>query len=154
QIAYGGALQSDISRGTNFTHRLFELVRSYSRIAEDAGAGELKPILNFAPWPLRLMYGEEEAKLFGIVADLVEGDRPPAKEVPGNDAELFPSSSDIHKLPESPERRLAWARGLTAMRLQMTGQTQARIVIGGTLEGFKGIYPGVVEETWMSVACD
>jgi SLOG cluster2 len=153
QIAYGGALQPDITRGTNFTHRLFELVRGYSRIAADAGAGQLKPILNFAPWPLRLMYGEDEAKLFGIVADLVEGDRPPANEVPENDAELFPPGDNIPALPDSPERRLALARGLTAMRLQMTRQTQARVVIGGTLTGFRGLYPGVVEEAWMSVVC-
>jgi hypothetical protein len=151
QIAYGGALQADISKGTNFTHRLFELVRAYSRIAADAGASQLKPILNFAPWPLRLMYGEEELKLFGVVADLVEGNRPPANEVPEKDGELFPPGCPVPALPDSPERRLAWTRGLTAMRLQMTRQAQARVVIGGTLTGFKGLYPGVVEEAWMPV---
>ena len=39
------------------------------------------------------------------------------------------------------------------MRLQMTQQTQAKVVIGGTLAGFMGLYPGVVEEAWMSVVC-
>jgi SLOG cluster2/TIR domain len=151
QIAYGGALQVDTTMGTNFTHRLFELVRGYSAMAKAAGAGALKPILNFAPWPLRLTYGEEEVKLFGVVADLVEGNRPPMAEVPEGDADLFPAGQNIFALPDSAERRLAWTRGLTAMRLQMTQETQARVVVGGTLAGFRGIYPGVFEEAWMSV---
>lgn len=151
QIAYGGALQTDPVRGTNFTLRLFELVRAYSRISADMGAGKLKPILNIAPWPLRLSYGEEEIKLFGVVADLVEGDRPPTNEVPEKDDELFPPGCTIPELPDTAERRLAWTRGLTAMRLQMTSRTQAKVVIGGTLSGFKGLYPGVVEEAWLSL---
>jgi hypothetical protein len=151
QIAYGGALKGGFAHGTNFTHRLFELVRAYSRLAEAAGAESIKPILNVAPWPLRLAYGPEEAALFGTVADLVEGERPPSQEIPEADETLFPMGSNLHALPETPERRLAWARGLTAMRIQVTRCCQARLVIGGTLSGFKGIYPGVLEEAWMSV---
>ena len=37
------------------------------------------------------------------------------------------------------------------MRRKTTFQTQARIVIGGKLQGFSGLYPGVVEEAWWSV---
>lgn len=37
------------------------------------------------------------------------------------------------------------------MRHKTTFQTQARIVIGGKLQGFSGLYPGVVEEAWWSV---
>ena len=151
QISYGGALQPDITKGTNFTHRLFELVRGYSPLARAAGATGLKPIVNFAPWPLRLSYGDEEAKLFGFVAELIEGAQPPLAEVKENDADLFPVTQSIFALPDTVERRLAWARGLTAMRWQITRQTQAKVVLGGTLVGFRGIYPGVVEEAWMSV---
>jgi len=111
----------------------------------------LKPIVNFAPWPLRLSYGDEEAKLFGFVAELIEGAQPPLAEVKENDADLFPVTQSIFALPDTVERRLAWARGLTAMRWQITRQTQAKVVLGGTLVGFRGIYPGVVEEAWMSV---
>lgn len=152
RIAYGGALQADISRGTNFTHRLFELVRAYSRLAEDAAAGPVAPVLNVAPWPLRLAYGEDEANLFGVVAEPAEGERPPAAEVPERDEDLFPPGENIHTLPDTRERRLAWARGLTAMRAQATRLADARLVIGGTLSRFKGLLPGVAEEAWMSVA--
>jgi hypothetical protein len=151
QIAYGGVLQAIPARGTNFTQRLFELVRAYSPLAPAAGRGPLKPILNIAPWPLRLSYGADEMRLFGIVADYIEGTRPPKNEVPGEDDEIFPPGKPVAALDDSPERHLAWARGLTAMRLQMTEQTQAKIVIGGTLSGFKGLYPGVVEEAWLSL---
>ena len=38
------------------------------------------------------------------------------------------------------------------MRAQMTHDTAARLAIGGKLQQFSGIYPGVVEEAWMSLA--
>jgi hypothetical protein len=152
QIAYGGALQIiSPSNGTNFTQRLFELVRAYSRLAPGAGAKPLKPILNLAPWPLRLSYGEEEINRFGTTAEIVEGDRPPESEVPEPDHELFPPGKPVAAHDDTVERRLAWARGLTEMRLRMTRETQARIVIGGTLSGFKGLIPGIVEEAWLSL---
>jgi hypothetical protein len=159
QIAYGGALK--IEQGSNFTLRLFELVRSYSTLADDAGAGPLKPIVNYAPWPLRLTYGNAEAALFGdpsdpndrSVAHLVQPDEPPESEVPRHDeqGELFPRDANLFTLPDTTARRLGWTRGLTRMRQQMTNETQARIVIGGKLFGFSGLYPGVVEEAWMSI---
>lgn len=64
---------------------------------------------------------------------------------------LFPAGVDLFKLPDTPLRRLARTRGLTLMRHKTTFQTQARIVIGGKLQGFSGLYPGVVEEAWWSV---
>src|SRR5262249_3302736 len=54
QTPSGGPLQAIPPRGTNFTLRLFELVRAYSRLTPDLPTGPLKPILNIAPWPLRL----------------------------------------------------------------------------------------------------
>ena len=60
QIAYGGALSANFGDAGNFTLRLFELVRSYSDLARRAGAEELHPILNYAPWPLRIGYGDRE----------------------------------------------------------------------------------------------
>jgi hypothetical protein len=156
QIAYGGALQGDFSQSrNNFTMMLFELVKSYSRLAQQAGADGLKPIANYAPWPLRLGYGRREYRLFGTVADLIEGPEPAASEVPENPEELFPKPATpggFRFKSSSPEQRLAWTRGLTAMRAQMTHDTAVRLAIGGKLQQFSGIYPGVVEEAWMSLA--
>ena len=150
RIAYGGALNGDFSKGSNFTLRLFQLVDNYFQLAKDVG-GKMHPILNFAPWPLRLIYGDREYNLFRDVAKLIEGPTPSAAEVPEPLDQLFPSGEGFRFKSVTPEQRLAWTRGLTAMRKQMTDAVQARIVIGGKREGFSGLYPGIVEEAWMSL---
>jgi len=88
------------------------------------------------------------------MATLISLPRPPEEEVPQNDATgqpLFPANTNLFELPDTPMRRLAWTRGLTQMRLQMTTHTDARLVIGGALEKFRGLIAGVVEEAWMSL---
>lgn len=156
QIGYGGALSANFQSATNFTLRLFELVRSYSTLAANAGTSPLRPVVNFAPWPLRMSYGQSEAELFSNArtAELKLGAEPPESEIPRLDEQgqpLFPDGVNVFSLPDTPLRQLAWTRGLTLMRQQMTRETQARLVIGGTLSGFRGLYPGVVEEAWSSI---
>ena len=155
QIAYGGRLDPPATGPTNnFTLRLFDLVRGYSQLASNAGA-TLAPILNIPSWPLWLSYNDPILNLFGKVAKLTRGARPLLAEIPETDeagTPLFPPGGNIFALPDTALCRLAWTRGLTLMRQQMTEKTQARIVIGGKLVGFSGLYPGVVEEAWMSIA--
>lgn len=88
KIAYGGALKGGFGT-SNFTLRLFELVRTYSKLAEGVNAPPLEgAILNVAPWPLWLAYGESEWKLFsGDIARYEQGPRP---ELPWTDDEMFP----------------------------------------------------------------
>lgn len=151
KIAYGGALKGDLTRASNFTLRLFELVRAYSKLAEGIDAAPLqKAIVNVAPWPLWLDYGESEWKLFaGDVAGYEAGGRP---SLPWSDDEVFPADEKGRQLgSDTPQRRYAWARGLTAMRRRVTELSQARLVIGGRMSGFAGIVPGVVEEAWLSL---
>ena len=154
QIAYGGRLDPPALGPTNnFTLRLFDLVRGYSALAVNAGT-KLEPILNIPPWPLWLSYNDAILRLFGKVAKLTKGHRPPLEEIPENDENgnpLFPANVNLFALPDTPLRRLAWTRGLTLMRQQMTLETQARVVVGGKLFGFNGLYPGVVEEAWFSL---
>ena len=151
KIAYGGALKGSFSGTSNFTLRLFELVRTYSKLAEGVNAKPLKKaILNVAPWPLWLDYGENEWKLFsGDIADYDQGPRP---DLPWSEDEVFPPGASGRVVDsDTPERRYAWARGLTAMRERITALSQARLVIGGKLTGFSGLVPGVVEEAWLSL---
>lgn len=154
QIAYGGALNGDFSKsGNNFTTMLFELVRSYAGLARQLG-GDLKPIANYAPWPLRLGYGRRELRLFGETAELIEGPAPPESEIPERPEDLFPKPAQdggFRFKSDSPEQRLAWTRGLTAMRAEVTRNTDARLAIGGKLARYSGVYPGIVEEAWMSL---
>lgn len=152
KIAYGGALKGSFSGNSNFTLRLFDLVRDYSKLAEGVNAAPLKnAILNVAPWPLSLDYGDTEWKLFsGGIASYQESLRP---TLPWTDEELFPigTGSRVFGIEDSPERRYAWARGLSEMREKITGLSQARLVIGGALNKFSGLVPGVVEEAYLSL---
>lgn len=151
KIAYGGALKGTLSKESNLTQRLFELVRTYSKLAEDVNSLPLEyAIINVAPWPLWLSYGEPELNLFeGKVAELKEEPHP---ELPWNDDELFPLTESGRIIAsDTPERRYAWSRGLTRMRNHITELSEARLVIGGKLKNFSGLIPGVVEETWLSL---
>ena len=151
KIAYGGALKGGFSGTSNFTLRLFELVRTYSKLAEGVNARPLqKAILNVAPWPLWLDYGDSEWKLFS--GDIARYEQAPRPDLPWSNHEVFPPGEGGRVLgSDTPERRYAWARGLTAMRERITGLSQARLVIGGKLAGFAGLVPGVVEEAWLSL---
>ena len=44
-----------------------------------------------------------------------------------------------------------WCVGLTAMRDLMCSHTDARIVLGGKLDGYKGTMPGIAEETLLAM---
>lgn len=152
KIAYGGSLKGDFSRASNFTLRLFELVRTYSKLAEGVQAAPLEgAILNIAPWPLWLGYGESEWRLFsGNIARYEPSPRP---DLPWGDDDIFPCVESGRMLgSDTPQRRYAWARGLTEMRTLITTSSQARLVIGGKMAGFAGLVPGVVEEAWISLA--
>ncbi len=152
RIAYGGALKGSFSGNSNFTLRLFDLVRTYSKLAEGVDVAPLKnAVINVAPWPLSLDYGDNEWRLFsGDIALYQEPSRP---SLPWTDEELFPigTGSRVFGIEDTPERRYAWARGLSEMREKITGLSQARLVIGGALNKFSGLVPGVVEEAYCSL---
>jgi hypothetical protein len=155
KIVYGGALKGRMPAASNFALRLFALVRSYSKLAENVSAPSLRgAVMNVAPWPLRLEYGDEEWGLFddasGAVAEYQEGPCP--EELAGRVDEIFGAPGPAFTLdPDTPLRRYAWARGQTLMREKVTDLADARLVIGGKLENFSGIIPGVVEETCLSL---
>jgi SLOG-like protein/TIR domain-containing protein len=152
KIAYGGALSGDFRQGGNFTLRLFELVRTYSRLAEGVSAPPIKgAVINVAPWPLRLNYGDEEWKLFD--SDIAKYEEGPRANLTADDEALFPHTGEKFDLkPDKPAKRHAWACGLSAMRRMITDLSDARLVLGGKLTGFSGLVPGVVEEACLSLA--
>ena len=77
------------------------------------------------------------------------GQRP---DLPWSEDELF-SKKDTGRVlaSDTPQRRYAWARGLTAMRTRITELYQARLLSDGKMKGFSGLVPGVVEEAWLSL---
>jgi hypothetical protein len=163
QIGYGGLLSGDISKGTNFTLRLFELARSYAKLSKEAGLAKARPILNYAPWPYRLEYSKREFALFQLGGIAQDDQYAQYKEGPEIGISvrldsifppLSPSDREAGKNRfriDTSEQRFVLARGLTAMREQMTGDVHARLVIGGKLEKFAGYHPGIFEEAWLSL---
>lgn len=133
RLVYGGDL-----RANGFTELLFELVARYRR---DADAGDARPaIINYLAWPIVVSKAADELQslakeLNGIAefhcldaqgADLALGILDDAPRPRANDAD--------------------WAEALTAMRHVLTRSSDARVVLGGQIEGFKGRMPGIAEE--------
>ena len=150
QVAYGGVLGHDALTGgavegddINYVQRLLSVARSYSPLLDGISTARPKPIQNWVAWPIHCKYGDDEYRMYGQEAVLEALDAPPDLEIgPGV---LSPSDSGFFD-PDSPARRYAWARSLTFMREAMGKVTAARIVVGGKLTGYLGLWPGVLEE--------
>ena len=134
-LAYGGDL-----RDRHFTNLLFELVLRY-RPGQEA-------VRNYMAWP-------EHATM--EADDIRELD-----EALQAFARLILVTPDGHPMPCGEHRTVppsavddkAWRVGLTGMRELMCAQTDARIVLGGRLEGYKGAMPRVAEETLLALAAN
>jgi hypothetical protein len=136
-LAYGGP------PGSPALMALFDLVRENER---NSSLPPAQRISSYLAWPLPLTI-EQRAKFRNQVT-FVRTARPPGIESlePGTfvaEPAFFPTST--------PERRYAWARGLSLMREQLTMETDARILIGGKTSGYLGRIPGAVEEAVLSL---
>ena len=129
-LAYGGDLRSG-----GFTETLFKLVQANNQ----QGLPPYKRIVNFLAWPLHLhLTTQQKAELKGV-ADFRPLDPP---------ADLNIDSTTFIP-PNSPENSYIWARCLTVMREKMSLETDARLLLGGRLTGYKGKYPGLIEEAYI-----
>jgi len=139
-LAYGGDL-----RENGFTQLLFELVGRYRNHPEHEGS---IAVTDYLAWPVHIRMSANEIAVFADehrnAADLVllerDGRRLDRKE--------------RSRLPAHEPDESEWTEGLTAMRTVMRRETQARIVLGGRVEGYKGAMPGIAEEACLSLqAC-
>jgi hypothetical protein len=138
RLMYGGDLRNE-----NFTEVLFELVARYQRTIDHSNTGT--GVTNFFAWPVHIEFPPEEVKQLSEdltgVAELVyltvDG-----QTMPPNQRE---------QLVSRPPTKDEWLNGLTAMRQVMTQTSNARIVLGGQIEDFKGKMPGVAEEVLLSL---
>ncbi|MCU0091938.1 hypothetical protein N8H72_18335 [Pseudomonas koreensis] len=137
-IAYGGDL-----RKNGFSTLLYELVARHKRDSRD-GHDQIG-IFSYLGWPvhssLKVEEIEEMADALSGIAELVllnrKGDRICADE----SLQVAPTI-----LSESD-----WSEGLTNMRRTMLAESQARIVLGGRTENYKGRMPGIAEEALFSL---
>jgi hypothetical protein len=134
-LMYGGDL-----RENGFTMNLFDLVESY--IPSSIGRDRLS-LINYLGWPLDSTLTEVmEAKLSGMIQF----------EKPGLPIDIVGNHRPKSYLPpKNPKHYYLWARSMSHMRNQMIKKNDARVALGGRLTGFKGKYPGVVEEIYLSL---
>lgn len=124
-LAYGGDL-----RPGGFTTILFELVRSHNR------AGSKERLHNYLAWPIHLKL--DPAILHEYLDELHSHPLSPPSDL-GLDPTLYIA-------PDEALGRYSWARSLTLMRSKMNEDISARVLLGGQVTGFKGKYPGLLEE--------
>lgn len=136
-LAYGGDL-----RDGGFTELLFELVERYR--GHPRHAGDVS-VVNYTPWPVHIRMKP------AMLQEFTAGHE--------RSAQLILLAPDGSRL--TPERRCQlaryepddgeWNSGLTAMRRVMRAETDARIVLGGRVTGYKGVMPGIAEEALLSI---
>jgi hypothetical protein len=152
-LAYGGHLG-----GEGYTVALFDLVRAHQQMS---GVPPVDRIVNYVGWPLPNPTVAQRAR-YKDQATFVRVARPEGIEALDPKAlaaepAFFPA--------DTPERRYAWARGMTRMREQQTAETAARIALGGKVgptvtatpaggkkeSWYMSRIPGVVEEILLSL---
>lgn len=138
RLMYGGDL-----RPKGFTEVLFELVARHRR---DADLGDERVgVSNFLAWPVHINLSVDQLR------QLSEAIRGVAELICLNvNGEVMPDieRQQLAPRPATPDE---WANGLTAMRDFMSRMSNARVVLGGRVEGFKGRMPGVAEETLIAL---
>jgi len=128
-IAYGGDLRAD-----GFTHTLFDLVSIY----EGTGGSPARRIRNYLAWPLHLNLTVPQKAELKLAAEIIPL---PAPDLPGLDPTKFLAPADAAST-------YAWCLSLTRMRQRLAQDNNAQILMGGRLIGYKGKYPGLVEEAY------
>lgn len=138
RLAYGGDL-----RQHGFTELLFELVARHRR---DADLGDERTgVINYLAWPVHIGYTVAQVEEY--VSDLEGSARLVLLDLGGRPMTLADRCSARDGQPSESE----WSEGLTTMRKTMRGETEARIVLGGRVDRFKGVTPGIAEEALLSL---
>jgi len=138
RLLYGGDL-----RERGFSRLLFELIARHRR---DADLGDERVgVINYLAWPVHAHLSAD--KLIEL-----------SEALKGSAEVLCMGPDGAVGLPEARVASMAarvtdpeWADGLTAMRTAMRNASDARIVLGGAVEDFKGRMPGVAEEALLSL---
>ena len=136
-LAYGGDL-----RAHGFTELLFDLVARYRRLAE---VSVRPPVTNYLAWPVHISMTAET--LSGFEAHIRNTAR---LALLGRDGSHL-TMEERHSLKRHEPDESEWAEGLTRMREVMRTETDARVVLGGRVEDYKGRMPGIAEEALLSL---
>ena len=136
-LAYGG----DLRQG-GFTELLFELVMRYRR---DGRADSGVRVTNYMAWPVHIQLTTDE--LHATAEELAE--TAVLVLIGQNGGRLaFEERQELTMSDPDPDE---WSAGLTMMRKLMRDETDARILLGGRLDDFRGCMPGIAEEALISI---
>jgi hypothetical protein len=155
RLLYGGVLghgavgPSGCAPGdaVNYVERLMELVERHSPLARDLGRS-LQPVENWLAWPLYEELTEDQRNKY-------QGNRMTLTQVPPPDdlnvEDQFAVDESGRYPDDVPRWRYNRARGLTKMRFDSTAAASARVAMGGKLNGYVGLLPGVAEEALITL---
>jgi hypothetical protein len=138
RLLYGGDLRKD-----GFSNLLFELVTRHRR---DADLGDSRVgVTNFLAWPVHIGLSIE------TLDELTDGLK--------GTAELVCLSQDGRPLTRQERSTLSssqtdpaeWTASLSSMRRRMRDLSNARIVLGGRTQDYKGRMHGVAEEALLAL---
>lgn len=133
-ISYGGDLCHKDSM--NFVEVLKEIVMRYS--TDWQGVVEKKYITNYLAWHIGKETSDEVKKSFSEFINIIN--TPAPVEIKKNDQYEIVKKSKLLK-----------ARALTKMREVMNNQISVRVLLAGKITGSSGIYPGLIEESYLAL---
>ena len=134
-LAYGGDL-----RKQGFAELLAELIVRYRDHPRHCGT---VGVPDYLAWPVHIRMTPGELAEF-------ETQHGPAVRLVllGLDGMRL-EREEWRALPVHEPGEREWAQGLTAMRTAMRADLQARILLGGRVEGYRGALPGIAEKAWL-----
>jgi hypothetical protein len=134
-LAYGGDL-----REKGFAELLFEVVNRY-RFNKDSDSILVR---NYLAWPVHASMNAADIEQWQMT---LEGLARLVLLTPeGKEMKLADRSADAAVTDDKQ-----WADGLTAMRLTMASDIEARITLGGQTAKYKGRLPGIAEEALIQI---
>lgn len=138
RLIYGGDL-----RQQGFSELLFELVARHVR---DSDAGDNSTgVTNYLPWPVHIQ--TSVAELEKQILDVKDTASIVCLNIDGSELPIYERRGFQSQMPTEKE----WTDGLTSMRITMMSASDARVVVGGRVENYKGLMPGIAEETLISL---
>lgn len=138
RLIYGGDL-----RQQGFSELLFELVARHVR---DSDAGDNSTgVTNYLPWPVHIQ--KSAAELEKQILDVKDTASIVCLKIDGSELPIYERRGFQPQIPTEKE----WTDGLTSMRITMMSVSDARVVVGGRIENYKGLMPGIAEETLISL---
>jgi hypothetical protein len=101
--------------------------------------------VSYLAWPVHIQ--KSVAELEQYIADLTGSAALVLLALDGRQLTLTERAA----IQQAKSSDAEWEQGLTAMREAMLSQTDARIVLGGRTEEYRGIMPGIAEEALLSL---